>query len=624
MQGAAPVLGIDLGTTNSVVAVATGPDPRVLPASDGLELTPSIVSFHPSGKVLVGKKAKDRRLIDAANTIYSVKRLIGRPFESPEVRMARERFAFEMSEGPNGGVLVTARGEKHTLPEISAFVLRAVRARAEETLGIPCSRAIITVPANFNELQRSATKAAGKVAGLEVLRILNEPTAAAVAYGCETKSRERIAVFDLGGGTFDITLLELSGNVYEVLATAGDTFLGGDDVDVAITEKMAEVFLEQNRYDPRQDPNAFERLRAAAEWAKIALSSQEKIELKVEELAYGQGGQPLHLDFAMTHSELDKLARPIIAKSFSVCGEAMKTASLTPTQLDRIIMVGGQTRMPLVRDMVRQYFGKEPMTDLNPDTVVACGAAVQGRALGERRALGRMALKKVLVPRPGAAIEEMAATGANRPRSLGAPPPPPPMNGSKAPGPPHGLPELPALPAEESNAGLPKAPLPAFDPLRSLDPIADFDTGEFGAVGGAGGPLLLDVTPLTLGVQTVGGYCEAVIPRNAPIPAEQSKIFTTAKDNQRSVRVLICQGESRRLEENQGLGQIELKGLPVGARGKVQIDVTFMLDADGTLGVHARDLATGMEQSISISLVGGIEDSEIEQMRNKQQGRVEV
>ena len=427
-----PVIGIDLGTTNSVVAVADKNGARVLSGEDGA-LIPSVVSFHPSGDVLVGAPAKERRLLDAQNTVYSVKRLIGRPVTSYEVKEAGERFAFELSEGPSGGVLVTARGETYTLSEISAFVLRHVRKVAETSLGAECGQAVVTVPANFNELQRSATKAAGRVAGLDVLRILNEPTAAALAYGYNKTSNERVAVYDLGGGTFDITILQLAGDVFEVLATAGDTFLGGDDVDTAIADHMAAQFLENSRYDARQDRQAYERLKAAAEWAKIQLSEKPQVKLCIEELAYGDGGVELNLDYALTREQLEHMCQPLVARSFDVCEDAMKAAGLRPTQLDNVILVGGSTRIPLLQRMVAEYFGRKPLADIDPDLVVAQGAALQALTLSassRKAALGRVALKKVAHPTTGshpqvtedASLEDEVTNIGERP-----PLPPPPV-----------------------------------------------------------------------------------------------------------------------------------------------------------------------------------------------------
>ena len=696
MSDDAPVLGIDLGTTNSVVAVADDDAIHVLESPDGQQLLPSVVSFHPNGQVLVGRTARERRLLDAKNTIYSVKRLIGRPFESPEVKRAKERFAFDLVESATGGVLLSARGENYTLSEISAFVLREVRSIAERAIGQPCSKAVITVPANFNELQRSATKAAGRVAGLEVLRILNEPTAAALAYGYGRGSRERIAIFDLGGGTFDVTILELAGEVFEVLATAGDTYLGGDDIDALIAEQMAEAFLAHHRYDPRQDRQSFERLRAAAEWSKCQLSSQDEVQLRVEELAYGEGGVALDLTFGLTKQGLEAMAMPLLSRAFDVCEDAMRVAGIRPTQLDNVILVGGSTRMPLVHSMVEEYFGKTPLADINPDLVVAQGAAIQARALATSRArsrLGRVALQKVRRSRGGVREERIQI---HDPRAA-APPPTveEPLDDvtttsivgldestqtyvpSKPPPPPPPPPLAPMTMAKPSasDPGLP----PPLEPHRVMaigdlteddfqleDDPGDYDPHAYGggesfdadpfevpglpapdlsppmleseptgfspsAAPGGGSmplsapilseplapPLLLDVTPLSLGVETVGGYCEHIIPRNSAIPTEQHRLFSTGQDDQTEVVVRICQGESRRLEENQLLGEVVLSGLPPGARGSVPIEVSFLLDANGQLGVRAVDKRTGHQQTIRINLVGGVDDANIDQMADR-------
>ncbi len=692
----------------------------MLSGSDGLELIPSVVSFHPSGDVLVGGTAKERRLLDAQNTVYSVKRLIGRPYTSYEVKQAQERFAFELSEGPSGGVLVTARGETYTLSEISAFVLRHVRKVAEEALGQECSRAVVTVPANFNELQRSATKAAGRVAGLDVLRILNEPTAAALAYGYNKTSTERVAVYDLGGGTFDITILQLAGDVFEVLATAGDTFLGGDDVDSIVADHMAAQFLEQNRYDARQDRQAYERLRAAAEWAKIQLSAKPDVKLCIEELAYGDGGAALNLDYALTRQQLEQMCQPLVARSFDVCEDAMKAAGLRPTQLDNVILVGGSTRIPLLQRMVAEYFGRKPLVNIDPDLVVAQGAALQAQSLSvpsQRAPLGKVALKKMAPPDTGdhgIVIEQFedevtnigdrpplpppaVARAARKATLPGQAPPPPPIQLKKSGGlaTDDGVIDTPTRSREEPLEHEPTRVAEAVDPLdfqatrmadasgllmqiggeaedQSAEPL-DEPSGlmvELGddAFGGesqvpADGtppapppldlassapaelraaldediptvtgavvvpeeprtPLLLDVTPLSLGVETVDGYCEHIIRRNSAIPAGQTKMFTTARDRQEAVIVRICQGEERHIARNQLLGEVILDGLRPAARGKVQIAVRFMIDADGTLQVRAQDVGTGQQQQIAIKLIGELPEEEIEELTKRHEAKL--
>ena len=794
---AAPVLGIDLGTTNSVVAVSDGREVRTLPVADDRFLIPSVVSFHPDGSVLVGDPARERRLIDAKNTVFSIKRLIGRPFRSEEVRRATERFPFELQASPTGGVLVSARGETYSLSEISAFVLREVRRIADQALGETCTRAVVTVPANFNELQRSATKTAGRVAGLEVLRILNEPTAAALAYGYGRGSRERVAIFDLGGGTFDVTILELAGDVFEVLATAGDTYLGGDDIDEVLADRMAKAFLKHHRYDARTDRQAYERLRAAAEWSKCQLSHEEEVKLRIEELAFGEGGVPLDLAFGLKRRNLEAMIQPLVARCFDVCEDAMRVAQIRPTQLDNVILVGGSTRIPLVRRMVAEYFGREPLTEIHPDLVVAQGAAVQAHALtapAERRPLAKVKLKRVTAaelaraqaaqsppdvapikrwkssepPAPAADSAEATAAQASAipeappvpapavPVAAPVPPPPPSssigstLHGHPVPVPPppslvgsntlrgqpapyvppspptgstlHGQPviDAPAFPIEPdvtevispeatspeltspevtspevtameltapevispvvatpevtppdtgaleigplevgppvdlappptAHASVtehrPPAPLPPVPdlappaPSLEVEPTARFEmpsvpaeppsspgemrgpnmTPDLGLPPPPAPPLLLDVTPHTLGVETVGGFCEPVIARNAAIPVEQTKVFSTAQDQQDTVRVRICQGESRRLEENQGLGEVHLSGLRPAPRGQVQIGVSFMLGADGTLDVSATDLGTGQKQEIRVRLVGGVSEEEIGAMQARQQ-----
>jgi molecular chaperone DnaK len=670
---------------------------------------------------LVGGPAKERRLLDAQNTVYSVKRLIGRPYTSYEVKQAQKRFAFELSEGPSGGVLVTARGETYTLSEISAFVLRHVRKVAEEALGKECSQAVVTVPANFNELQRSATKAAGRVAGLDVLRILNEPTAAALAYGYNKTSTERVAVYDLGGGTFDITILQLAGDVFEVLATAGDTFLGGDDVDTAVADHMAAQFLDQSRYDARQDRQAYERLRAAAEWAKIQLSAKPDVKLCIEELAYGDGGVALNLDYALTRQQLEHMCQPFVARSFDVCEDAMKAAGLRPTQLDNVILVGGSTRIPLLQRMVAEYFGRKPLVNIDPDLVVAQGAALQAQSLtvpSRKGALGKIALKKMAQPGTGDHNIVIEESFEDEVTNIGDQPPLPPppvaraarkatLPGQAPPPPPAQLKKSGDLPADDAVIDTPtrsrEEPL-EHEPTRvaeAIDPLdfqatrmadasgllmqigapaddepqdleeepsglmielgddafggqSDVPTGDSpptpspldlassapaelraalnediptvtGAVvapEGLRSPLLLDVTPLSLGVETVDGYCEHIIRRNSAIPAGQTKMFTTARDRQDAVVVRICQGEDRRIAGNQLLGEVILDGLRPAARGKVQIAVRFMIDADGTLQVRAQDVGTGQQQQIAIKLIGELGDDEIEQLTKRHEAKL--
>ena len=734
-----PVIGIDLGTTNSVAGFADESGVRILAGQDEVQLIPSIVSFHPSGEVLVGTRAKDRRLLDAENTVYSIKRLIGRPYTSYEVQQAMQRFAFELLEGPSSGVMVTARGETYTLSEISAFVLGHVRKIAEEALGRPVEHAVVTVPANFNELQRSATKAAGRVAGLDVLRILNEPTAAALAYGYGRSSSERVAIYDLGGGTFDLTILQLAGDVFEVLATAGDTFLGGDDVDTLVADDMASKFLERHRYDVHQDRQAYERLRAAAEWAKCQLSKKGEVKLCIEELAYGEGGAGLDLEYRLSRQRLEQVCQPLVARSFDVCEDAMKAAGLRPTQLDNVILVGGSTRIPLLQRMVAEYFGRKPQVTIDPDLVVAQGAALQARALATpaRAALGKVSLKKVPqtgahpVVRPGfdESFDEEVTSIADRPiipppvsgaarrkaTMIGhGPPPPPPTVGRPAVA---RKPDASALedtptrteelagvleqPTVTATAAEPLDDVPtgssvAIDPLEDahtstgmgpesledggtvtavdVDPFEDEptrageasglmmelgedafsprsgapaprrapgpptfpkqadDTAEFEEIPTASGdlptpqagapPLLLDVTPLSLGVETVDGYCEHIIRRNSAIPAEQTKMFTTARDNQSAVSVRICQGEARQISRNQELGKVVLEGIRPAARGKVQISVTFVIDADGTLQVRAKDIETGKEQQISVKLIGEVPEGDLEALRQRHEAKV--
>jgi molecular chaperone DnaK len=556
------VVGIDLGTTNTVVACVRDRRVQVLADEHGRRLLPSVVSFPPSGEVLIGHPAKERRVVDAKNTVSSAKRLIGRAWASDEIQRARPRIAFELKEGAGQVPLIVVRGEEHTLPEISAFVLERAKHIAERALGETVDRAVITVPAHFNELQRAATKVAGRVAGLEVLRIINEPTAAALAYGLGRYAQERVAVYDFGGGTFDCTLLQLSGSVFEVLATAGDSFLGGDDLDLAVAERMAEAFLHAHRYDARADLQAFERLRVAGERVKIELSTHDRAQIKLREVAYGVGGAHLDLDFGITRAEIEMLATPLVERTFAVCQEALSIAQLAVSEFDKVILVGGSTRIPLVRRRVEQFFGRPPLDRVNPEEVVAIGAAVQAAALTEVTA--RRYIPPAPVPgarnphaasqRPGEVLEEEVTLST----------------------------DMTALLAErEKKSRPPQAPVVPDAP-----------------------PVLVDVTPRALVVETVGGWCDVVVQRNAKIPCERTRAFTTSSDGQTLVRVRVAQGEETTFGKNTYLGEVELSGLRAAPRGQVTIQVRFEVDESGTLQVFATDVSTGREAYAMLQLVG--------------------
>lgn len=657
-----PVIGIDLGTTNTVVAVVREGRASALQDDSGETLIPSVVSFHPSGSILVGRAAKERRSVDTANTIYSVKRLLGRSWNSEDARRARARLPFSMREGAGQAPLVVARGESYTLSEISAFVLRKARQVAEKALGVGVERAVVTVPANFNDLQRAATKVAGRVAGLEVIRILNEPTAAALAYGFGKDVSERLAVYDLGGGTFDITLLDLSENVFEVLATAGNMFLGGDDIDLAIADRMASQFLVQHRHDLRENLPAFERLRAEAERIKHELSTRDQVELELEELAHGPGGKSCSFNFSMTRAELEQLIAPLIDRSFEVCRQALAIARADAQDFDRIVLVGGSTRVPLVRQRVQEFFGKPIKSDHSPDEVVALGAAIQGHALSGIQAQPALippapvpARRAPTIAGPGPGIQpiptrsntipgvpvpdakprviaaaprvpqEFAAAarpGANAPR-IAAPPAAPDVQ--KAAGE-HDSLEIALdgsdLDAEDEptrnrawdppSAPPPSRPPSAWDLPRPSRPPSSREPASGRKA--AAMPLLVDVTPLTLCVETVRGFCDPVIARNTAVPCEQTRTFVTAADGQTVIRVRVAQGESRHFEENTLLGEVELSGLPAAPRSGVQIAVTFGLDANGMLEVRARELPQGRQTAATLRLLGLPGAHEVEQM----------
>jgi molecular chaperone DnaK len=520
------VIGIDLGTTNSCVCGVVDGQIRVFADETGDRIQASMVSFLEDGSVIVGNEARKEQVRDPRSTIYSAKRLIGRHFDSKVVQAVAQATPFQVVRGRNDVPLIQVRGEQYGLPEISGMVLRRMRDIAERALGQPAKRAVITVPANFNDTQRQMTKLAGELAGLEVLRVVNEPTAAALAYGYGRHMSARVAVYDFGGGTFDITLLEVQRNVFEVLSTAGDTYLGGDDFDNRLARYMQLGFQQQHGFPIENDAIVNSRLKQVAERLKCELSSQTRAAVTVRELARDAHGRPCDLTFQVDRDAFNARCKDIVQRTFSICDEALRAAGLKPADLDAVVLVGGSTRIPLVRDMVAQFFGRPPMSDINPVEVVAIGAAIQGAALNQ----------------------EVFAEVAQQ-------------------------------------------------------------------------PLLIDVTPMSLGVRTVQGYFEKLIERNTSIPCEETRAFTTAQDGQTSVRLQIYQGESNVVEENVKLGELELYDLRPATRGTVQIDVTFEVDANGIIVVTARDQATGAEQATRIKVSAGYSEEEIARMKANQTGR---
>ncbi len=602
-------VGIDLGTTNSVVAAVRDGVATPLADPQGFRLIPSVVSFPSTGPVLVGRAAIERRVDDPGQTVYSVKRLIGRPWSTPEVQKVRGSFPFDLREAPGGGVGVAVQGNTYTLPEISAFVLRQCKAVAEAALGGPVHRAVVTVPANFNDLQRSATKTAASLAGLDVLRILNEPTAAALAHGPSGKARERIAIYDFGGGTFDITILEIADGVLEVLATAGDTQLGGDDIDAAVAERMADDIFRKHKVDARADTRIFDRLRVMAEKLKRELSTRGEVEVTGEGFG-GDRGPLARWSFRMTRQELEQTSLAIVDRTFSVCREALDAAKLQLTGVDRIVLVGGSTRMPLVARRVEQSFGRRPMARIHPELIVALGASIQASLLDDEQPLTIPTIDADCLDVEPQDIEVLPAPPPLPPRPK--PPLAPPSRASRAEEAPlasgtraHRAEE--ALPAASARAPQAEAPSVPRRPPAVAPPPAEV------------APVLIDVTPLSLNVETAGGFCSLLIEANTPIPCECTRTFTTGSDGQSTVCVRVAQGPSARFAENTCLGEVELSGIEPAPRGTAQIAVTFEIDADGIMNVCAKDIQSGRQKAARVQIVGTPADAKaIEAMRARQ------
>ena len=507
------IIGIDLGTTNSCVAIMEGSQPKVLENSEGARTTPSVVAFSEENEKLIGQPAKRQAVTNPENTIFAVKRLIGRNFDDPTVKKDIEAAPFKIVNSEKGDAWIEAKGEKYSPSQISAFILQKMKETAEKYLGQAVTKAVITVPAYFNDAQRQATKDAGKIAGLEVLRIINEPTAASLAYGLDKKQNKKIAVYDLGGGTFDVSILELGDGVFEVKSTNGDTFLGGEDFDNSIVDYLISEFKKDSGIDLKSDKLALQRLKEAAEKAKIELSAAEQTDINLPFITADKTG-PKHINLKMTRAKLEALVEDLILRTIPPCKTALEDAGVSASEIDEIVMVGGMTRMPKVIDEVKNFFGKEPNKSVNPDEVVAMGAAIQAGVL----------------------------------------------------------------------------------------------QGDVKDV------LLLDVTPLSLGIETLGGVSTKLIEKNTTIPTKKSQVFSTAEDNQPAVSIRVLQGEREMATDNKMLGNFELVGIAPAPRGVPQIEVTFDIDANGIVSVSAKDKGTGKEQKIQIQASGGLSDEEIEKM----------